>query len=217
MQQYKLRESEEAFMRIFSNPKVEEPTRSWAGLDAVAAALLDGRMTDANRHSIMVSSHIEARSTRLSSGFSMVLAPTLRSLQQPQFQELEKMRMDKMDDEYLMTCLISGLKNWEQGGLEQAVPFFEKIIRAVDANPMGPIAPYRKVANHYLGDFKLLKSDAMDSMPSTSNQCQIAILELERLSGLLKTRGRAKYNIRSRQSDLQQHTIYLKKLIRGNP
>ena len=217
MRQGKLRESEDAFMRIFSNPKVEEPTRSWAGLDGIAAALLDGRMTDANRHSIMVSSHIEARSSRLSSGFSTVLAPTLRSLQQPQFQKLEKMRTDKTDDEYLMACLISGLKNWEQGGLEQAVPFFEKIIRGVDVDHTGPIAPYRKVADHYLGDFKLLKSDAMNSIPSTPNQCKTAILELERLSVLLKTRGRAKYNIRSRQSELQQHGAYLEKLIGGNP
>jgi serine/threonine protein kinase len=217
MQQYKLRESEEAFMRIFSNPKVEEPTRSWAGLDAVAAALLDGRMNDASRHSVTVSDHIAGRASRLSSGFPTVLVPTLRSLQQPQFLKIEKMRMDRMDDEYLMACMISGLKNWEQGGLEQAVPFFEKVIHGVDANHTGPLASYRKLADHYLNDFKLLKSDAMNSLPSTSNQCKAVIIELERLSGSLKTRGRAKYNVRSRQSELEQHGTYLEKLIGGNP
>jgi hypothetical protein len=104
----------------------------------------------------------------------------------------------------------------EQGGIEQAVPFFNKIISDVDVNDTGPLAWYRKVADDYLSDLKLLKSSAMSATPSTPKQCRIAIKELESSLHLLKTRGRARYNIRSRQSDLEQHEKYLEKLLSGN-
>ena len=212
----KLRESEEAFIKIFLNSKVEEPTRSWAGLDGVTAALLDGRISDANRNAIAVADHIAARASKLPPSFATVLAPTLRSLYRPRFQDVKKISLDKSDNEYLMAFMISGLKNWEQGGIEQAVPFFNKILSDVDVNDTGPIAWYRKVAEDYLSDLKLLKSSAMSSIPSTPKQCRIAIEELEGSLLLLKTRGRARYNIRSRQSDLEQHEKYLEKLPSGN-
>ena len=115
-----------------------------------------------------------------------------------------------------MAFMISGLKNWEQGGIEQAVPFFNKIISDVDVNDTGPLAWYRKVADDYLSDLKLIQSSAISSIPSTPKQCRIAINELESSLPLLKTRGRARYNILSRQSDLEQHEKYLEKLLSGN-
>ena len=114
MKQGKLRESEEIFISLFSNQKVEEPTRSWAGLDGVAAALLDGRMNDASRHAKLVSEHIEAESSKLSPSFTSVLLPTLKSLQEPQFQNIKKMTFTKVDDEHRMACMISGLKIWSR-------------------------------------------------------------------------------------------------------
>ncbi len=216
MKQGKLRESEEIFISLFSNSKVEEPTRSWAGLDGVTAALLDGRMTDARRHAKLVSEHIEAVASNLSPSFTSVLLPTLKSLQEPQFQNFKKMTFSKVDDEHRMACMIAGLKNWEQGGMDQAVPFFEKIIREVDANHNGPLSWYRQVADDYLSDSKLLKANTMSITPSTATQCKTTIEELERIHSRLKTRGRAKFNTRSRQSEIRQHQKYLEKLQGGN-
>ncbi len=215
MREGKLPESEQAFMKLFTNPKVEEPTRSWSGLDAVAAALLDGRLIDANRHAKLVSAHIDSHSSELPAGFPAVLSPALKSLLRSEFQDSKKIDMSKVDDEHLMACMIYGLKNWEQGGLDQAVPFFEKIVREVEAGNTGPLAWYRKVANDYLNDRKILQSSAMNSTPSTPNQCKNAVQELDTCLERLKTRGRARYNIRSRQSELRQHEKYLEKLLGG--
>ncbi len=215
MKQGKLRESEEGFIKLFSNSKVEEPTRSWAGLDGVAAALLDGRMNDASRHAKLVSEHIEGHSSKLSPSFTTVLVPTLKSIQDPQFQDFKKMNFDKPDNEHLMACMISGLKNWEQGGLDQAVPFFDNIIRKIDANHNGPLAWYRQVADDYLSDLKLLKSNTMTITPSTASQCKTTIEELDRISSRLKTRGRAKFNTRSRQAEISQQEKYLEKTLSG--
>lgn len=215
MRQGKLLESEETFMKLFTNPKVEEPTRSWAGLDAVAASLLDGRMHDASKHAGSVSAHIDSHTTTLPVGFPTVLSPSLKSLSRSQFQDIKKLGLNKTDDEHMMACMIYGLKNWEQGGLNQAVPYFEKIVTEVSANNNGPLSWYRKVAEDYLADHKLLQSNAMNSTPSTPNQCKIAVEELEDMIEKLKTRGRASYNIRSRQSELRQHEKYLEKLLSG--
>ncbi len=216
MQQGKLNESEEAFMRLFINTKVEEPTRSWAGLDGVVAAFLDGRMNDAKRHAKSVTEHIDTRSSKLPPGFSNVLNPTLKSVQHLEFQDIKKMDLSKMDDEHLMACMIAGLKNWEQGGLDKAAPFFETITREIDANHNGPLAWYRNVADHYLSDLLVLKSKPMKDIPSTSSDCRSAVDELEVALGSLKTRGRAKYNIRSRQSELRQHETYLDSQLNAN-
>ena len=215
MREGKLSQSEEAFMKLFNNPKVEEPTRSWSGLDAVAAAMLDGRLHDANRHAKLVSAHIDANKGKLSAGFPGVLSPALKSLQRSEFQDSKKIDMSKVDDEHLMACMIYGLKNWEQGGLDQAVPYFETIVREVQSNNTGPLAWYRKVANDYLSDRKVLQAAGMSSTPSTPNQCINAVQELEKQMENLKTRGRARYNIRSRQSELRQHEKYLEKLLSG--
>jgi eukaryotic-like serine/threonine-protein kinase len=213
MRQGKLKDSEEAFIKLFSNSKVEEPTRSWSGLDGVLAALLDGRMNDASRHVKAVSSHIDSHTTNLSTGFSTALSPALKSFHRSDFQDIKKFNINMADDEHLMACMILGLKNWEQGGLDQAIPFFEKIIREVDVNENGPMAWYRKVADHYMTDYKLLKSIEMKSIPSTPNQCKTASNELENIYGQLKTRGRARFNIRSLQNDMAQHEKYLDKLL----
>lgn len=215
MKQGKLRESENAFFKLFTNPKVAEPTRSWAGLNGLAAALLDGRYHDANRYATSVGEHIEGRSSKLPAGFTSMIAPTLKSVRRTEFQDIKKMNLQKLEDEHLMACMIAGLKNWEQGGLDQAVPFFEIIIREVDAKDNGPLAWYRKVADDYMSDLKILKSDTMNSTPLTPNQCKDAIRELQSNLSLLKTRGRAKFNITSRQIELAQHAMYLDKLLSG--
>jgi hypothetical protein len=107
------------------------------------------------------------------------------------------------------------LKNWEQGGLDQAVPFFDNIIRKIDANHNGPLAWYRQVADDYLSDLKLLKSNTMTITPSTASQCKTTIEELDRISSRLKTRGRAKFNTRSRQGEIRQQEKYLEKSLSG--
>jgi hypothetical protein len=123
MSEGKLRESEEAFIKIFFNSKVEEPTRSWAGLDGVTAALLDGRISDANRNAIAVADHIAARASKLPPSFATVLAPTLRSLHQSRFQDVKKINLDNSDNEYLMAVMISGLKNWNKVELNKQFHF----------------------------------------------------------------------------------------------
>jgi eukaryotic-like serine/threonine-protein kinase len=213
MNQGKFKEAEAAFNKLFSDQKVEEPTRSWAGIDALVSALLDGRQGDSIKNAKLVNDHLEKNASILPTGFSAVMSPALRSLDRIEFQDIKKVNINKIDDENMMVCMLYGLKNWEQGGLDQAVPFFEKITSSVDATNNSSLAWYRKIAVNYLDDYKLLKSSSISSFPSTQNQCTAAIDQLNIISHQLKTRGRAKYNISARQTELRQHEKYLKKLL----
>jgi len=212
----KYTEAEQAFLRLFANPKVQEPTRSWAGLDAMVSSFLDGRMNDASRHARTVKEHVEKRNSHLPSEFTSVVVPSLGSVLLLEFKDVEKMDFKTGKDEYLMACLIYGLKNWEQGGLKEAVPFFEMILHEVDADHKGPLAWYRPLAEYYLSDYMLLTSDPMTAIPATPNNCKQQIEELERMKSRLKTKGRANFNIDSKKLELAQHAKYLEKLLSGN-
>ncbi len=212
----KYRESEEVFLKLFKNPKVEEPTRSWSGLDAVIASFLDGRMRDANQHARAVREHIESRPTQIPTEFSSVMLPALSSVMRQEFMDIAKMNFKTGQDEHLMASLIVGIKNWEQGGLKESIPYFEKVIREVKENESGPLAWYRPIAENYLSDYQILNSEEMNSTPATPNNCRILRDELGKKLSLLKTKGRASFNIRSRQYELSQHEKYLEKLLSGN-
>jgi len=212
----KYREAEQAFLRLFVNPKVQEPTRSWAGLDAMVSSFLDGRMNDASRHARTITEHVDKRNSHLPSEFISVVVPSLGSVLRLEFNDIEKIDFKKGKDEYLMACLIYGLKNWEQGGLKEAVPFFELIIREVDTDQDRSLAWYRPLAEYYLSDYELLTSDPMTAIPATPNNCKQQIEELDRMKSRLKTRGRANFNIDSKKLELAQHAKYLEKLLSGN-
>lgn len=212
----KYRESEAAFLKLFNNPRVEEPTRSWSGLDAVIASFLDGRMRDANEHARSVKDHIESRSSQIPAEFSAIMGPALGSVLRQEFQDFGKMNFKPGQDEHLMAALIVGIKNWEQGGLKESIPYFEKITREVKENDSGPLAWYRPIAEGYLSDYGILNSPEMNSTPATPNNCRTLRDELGKKIGLLKTKGRASFNIRSRQHELSQHEKYLEKLLSGD-
>ena len=212
----KYRESEEAFTRLFLDQDVEEPTRSWSGLDAMIAALLDGRMRDANRQAMAVREHMHLRSKHIPAEFSSIMLPALDGVLRTEFQDIGKMNFKSGIDEHLLACLILGIKHWEQGGLDQAVPYFERIVHEIGENDQSPLAWYRPFAVNYLGDHEVLKCEAMNTTPATPDRCRTVIDDLNQKLSQLKTKGRAPFNIRSRQEELSRHARYLETLLGGN-
>lgn len=202
-------ESEKRFKRLFSDPKIGEPTRTWAGMESVVISLLDARMQDARSQARVVREHVEKHSDQLPQAFVNDLIPALRSLDRFELVEIGAAKTLELSNEQLMGCLIIGLKNWEQGGIAQAAPFFEKIMEEVDAENTGAVSGYRSMVASYLDDYQLLNGDAMKSIPENADECRNMIEELNRVRSLLKTQGRAKFNVRSRQQELAQHEKYL--------
>jgi eukaryotic-like serine/threonine-protein kinase len=196
------RSAEKLFVEILENRGVQEPTRTWAGLEAVVAAYMDGRSAEAGNNAKLVEDHISSKPDGLGAGFATSLLPVLQKLGKMPFldeRELEK----KGGDEGAMACFIAGLKNWEQGGLDKAVGFFREVVGKGPNGEDAVMGWYREAAQLYLNDYDRLSSGTMAAEPRTVDDCRKVLADLNELQTLLKTKGRAKYNVSSRRTDVE--------------
>jgi hypothetical protein len=105
-------------------------------------------------------------------------------------------------------ALLLGLKNWEQGCIDQAVGWFGKVATSqVGDNEWASI--YRQIAGNYLDDHKLLKSADYETLPSTIEGCEELKRRLDEALKIRKTRGRISYNLRQRQLQVARHARQL--------
>jgi tRNA A-37 threonylcarbamoyl transferase component Bud32 len=200
-------EAIEAFVRLRDNPEIAEPTRSWAGVEAVLAAYLGGAPerarqlgADARRH-IRDAGHEDPEISRLA-------LPVLRQLG-----ELEALKPDvppggaTVDGPQLIAWMLAALKNWEHGMLVAAEP----LLRAIDAAELPPHAQwasfYQEIARDHLHDLELLTDPVFTTTPADAAAADAAIRTLDRRIDELRTHGRARFNIRAWQLDLARHRL----------
>ena len=197
-----LRDAEARFAALLADGAVQEPTRTWAGLEAVVVAMMDGRMNDARKHASAARDHIKGAHAVDESGFQTAVRPILEKLWDPAFVDQNDLVLGSKGSEGHVASLIAGLKNWEQGGFDQALPF----LRAFSTEPSlatdNVLAWYQKTMNGYLGDYERMKSASLGSDPKTAESCREEIAQLNETLALLETKGRARFNIRARQLDL---------------
>ncbi len=204
--------AEEAFAALLMDEKVQEPTRTWAGLEAVVAALMDGRGGLAKQHAAAAHEHLANGPAGVDPGFIVGVQPVLRDMGELPFFDFEAMDLGDAGVERFMGYFIAGLKNWEQGGIEQSRAFLENIASEPTLSDDSVLAWYQEVSRKYLKDLDLIQSLSVEAVPASSDECRTGIEELNRILTLLETRGRARFNIRARQLDLAR----LQKSL-GNP
>jgi len=199
------------FHSLLKDENVEEPTRTWSGVQAVVSALMDGKMDLAKGYSATAEAHIASGPADLELGFVVGIMPVLRKDPEHGFFEINAMNLGPSGNQRFMGSFIAALKNWESGGIEQAVPIFEYVAHEASLTDDEVLGWYQKVAERYLADYRLLTSEAMSAQPKTVAECRELIEELNRKLTLLETRGRARFNIRARQIDYDKLESSLKK------
>ncbi len=207
------RKAEERFSALLEDGMVQEPTRTWAGVQAVVAAMMDGRMNDARKRSSLAEKHLASGPAGIGSGFQTGILPVLKKMRSPGFFDMANLDLGTSGNERFMGFLIAGLKNWEQGGLSQAAPFFRRIDTESTLQGDGIMAWYQRAAGMYLKDFNTLGSAGLDSDPVTPDACKASMASLNETLSLLNTKGRARFNIRARQLDLAK----LERVLRNPP
>ena len=207
------RKAEDRFAALLDDVSVQEPTRTWAGIQAVVAAIMDGRMNDARKRSWLAEKHLSTNPNGIGSGFQSGIRPVISKLSRPEFFDAEKLDLGSSGNERFMGYLLAGLKNWEQGGLDHAVPFFRKIASEYSLKEDGILAWYQHAVGAYLKDYDTLSAAALGEDPVTPEACKTAINGLNETLTLLSTKGRARFNIRARQLDLAK----LERTLRNPP
>ncbi len=192
------------FTTLSENPAVQEPTRTWAGVEAIAAAYLKGDPALARARAETSLKRVD-RNSPVTEGLRRVLGEL--SMLTPI--SLDLATGQPTSSAQVMGWMLAGLKNWEQGLPAAAVPFFESAAAAKPAMEDGWLVSYQKLARDYLADYQLLTTHAYQPFPNDRKACAEAISSLEAALQNLKTQGRARYNIRALQLDLTRHAKFL--------
>lgn len=196
-----------AFAKLRENPDVQEPTRTWAGVEAVAATYLAGQSAEAGNQAKATVAHAESvpEPSRIHGGLIKMLERL------PELPAIPAKQIDSSgsDAPQVMAWLLAGLKDWEQGVTGEAAGWFGAVV-AAKVSPDEPwLLVYQNLARDYLADHRALSSAVFEKLPADIAGCDAAVAELDKILDTLKTRGRARFNVRAWQLDLAKHAKLL--------
>ena len=130
------------------------------------------------------------------------------------FEPLSPPKSDSADGgaSLVISSMLAGLKNWEQGQLDRAVECFKAVIAAKLPADDSWASIYQQRAADYLDDHTSLVSPVFSRLPTNKAGCEAAVAELDEVLASLKTHGRARFNVRAWQLDITRHA----KLLQGS-
>jgi eukaryotic-like serine/threonine-protein kinase len=105
--------------------------------------------------------------------------------------------------------MLAGLKNWDQGMLEQAAACFNTAASIHLPGDEAWAAIYQNMATAYLHDHRLLSGQLFTVEPADAAACEAAVSLLDETLATLKTRGRGRFNVRAWQLDLKRRAVLL--------
>jgi len=196
------------FTELSENPAVLEPTRTWAGIEAVIACFLQGDGIAARQRADASLKHAQS-TPAAASPVTESLRTVLQDLTRLSPVSVPATTTQPASSSQIISWMIAGLKNWEQGMIVAAAPCFEAVVSAQPAAEDAWLADYQKIAGDYLADYQLLTEYQFHPFPADSKSCHEAIATLELTLKNLRTSGRARYNIRALQLDLTRHAKLL--------
>ncbi len=204
------------FKSIRDDSSIREPTRTWAGVEAVAALFLDARSGDAREAAARLLGHSKFSRSGVP-GMNERLLPMVARL--GDFPPLVPER-DHGEEEgapQAMAWMLAGLKNWEQGLLAEGAACFSLVRDFTPSAEEEWLAFYQDLAERHLADHALLADPLSGEMPDEAEACLTAADELNAVLALLKTRGRARFNVHARQLDLTRHAKILEARMAAKP
>ncbi len=191
------------FASLRDDAVAQEPTRTWAGVEAVVMPYLDGKAGEARK---------EAKATAAHAAKAQLGDPAIRQCLLPVLEKIDALpAIAATASEFsggaapqAMAWLLAGLKNWEMGNLSEAARFFTAVstLKLTEQDSWAGI--YQKIAGDYLADFKALSRPVFDRAPQGKKACAEAIDELNAILTNLKTHGRARFNVNAWRLDLER-------------
>lgn len=198
----------DGFVKLREDPSVQEPTRTWAGVEAVVAHYLDGTASEAKNQARETAAHaktVHKDAPRIGE----VLTNVLDEIGHLPAIPAKKLDRSGSDASHVVAWMLAGLKNWEQGMREEASPYFSDVASAKISADQQWLTIYQKFAKDYLADLESLSGTVFTKLPADPAGCEAAVNELDEILGTLKTKGRARFNVRAWQLDLTRHAKLL--------
>ena len=191
----------DGFAAVRDHPEVMEPTGTWAACEAVIAGYLAGDSARARKELVLARSHLE-QSSELDQGVRKRLERNFRELST--FPPVAVPKEFSNRNDAPLGWMMSGLKNWDQGLMSEAVPFFTRVAQTPTDGQRAWLKPYVRVSELYLKDYGRLTKAEPKPGDRSPEDCRALIDELHAVHTLLETKGRARFNVRCWQLDLER-------------
>lgn len=195
------------FVALRDDDEVLEPTRSWAAVEATVATLLEAKSTEGLKEARLAAEHIgKTPLAEHRSGDRLVRVLGKLGEVEP----ISRFQPAEHDAAWVLTMMLAGLKNWEQGLTADAAKEFFTPLASARLSPKDQwLKVYQKIARNYMEDHKLLSGQVFATIPEDKEACQNAIDTCESLLAKVKTQGRTRFNIRAFQLDLKRQMTLL--------
>lgn len=201
--------AEELFVRVWHDEKAPTQTAAWAGFEAAVAAYLDGRSGDARKHLAELYDFVNERGAA-ESLLGRRLHAVAELLTDIRFIPEDRLPQVLEDPFRATTFLAMALKSWEQGQLKRANAMFERFVGAGPWKDAEWMSVYQQLASRYPRDYRELGQADRSIEGKNRAQLQESIEALDELYTSLRTRGRARFNVKVWQTDLIRRLRFLK-------
>ncbi|MFD0893709.1 protein kinase [Luteolibacter ambystomatis] len=203
MEKGEFERASQEFKQLRDDPQVQEPTGTWAGVEAVIATYLNGKPELAREEADLSARHATAANLP-APNVAGELIPALNRIRKLPAIPAKSLDSAKADAPQALAWMLCGLKDWEQGRLDDAAEFFKSITEAKLADQDAWARHYQTVAARYLADHKRLTEAEPKSFTGDKSTSQKTIDELEKVLATLETQGRARFNLREWQLMLKR-------------
>ncbi|YCM45936.1 serine/threonine-protein kinase [Verrucomicrobiaceae bacterium 227] len=194
--------SEQRFIELATDPSLPLSSRAWALLEASISAYLDGRPGIGRRHAhdtFLTLKDLQEKDPMVKAFRD--LSSTLHRIPFPLPAEFPQNPKDIVG---AMGTFALSLKLWEQGQCEAALPGFATVRNLTLSDEFRWFQRYQELADHYLADGELLGTLADLPQPESEDDANHQINKFGDAIKSLKTKGRARFNIRARQAYLSR-------------
>lgn len=188
MKNKKYDDAQRQFRKLIEDPGIKEPLSSWARVEAMIVSWLKADYVANRQAQRALTQHLESSHSEQSPSM-LELGRLLRA---PNIITEQNVNGEPMA---VVQLIATGLKNWEIGAWDKAVPLFKK----AKTHPLpldSPLMVYRDIAHRYLSDYKRLQPLIGQAAPSSIKEGRARIDTLKKKLGQLETNGRARFHVR---------------------
>ena len=190
------------FEFLLIHPQVREPTRTWAGAQATAAAFFDGNASRARNLARTTIEHA-ADAEIDDPGLTDIVLPVMRQLTTRAPIPYQSTATEFTDAPTLIARMLAALHNWQHAPPGEASLFLHDIIETPLDEDAQWVAHYQEFARDCQRDIELLSDPVFEQQPADLAATNIALDRLNVIQSALATQGRAIQIIRHRRRELE--------------
>ena len=195
--------SEEWYEKVALDSAALPATAAWARFEAVVAAYLNGRPGKAREHLAVLQESLETREMA-ETALARRLSAASEVLDSLEFVSDERVPKTLEDPVRATIFFVMSLKMWEQGQLERARDYMTQFTEEGPWEGAEWMHAYQAAAQVYLNDYENLREVSSEVDLTDVDAMQVRYDELSELYVLLRTKGRARFNVRAQQADLKR-------------